>query len=152
MDSVTIVLPYPISTNRYWRSFVPKGKRRAVTVLSDEAKDYKKTVEQLAAAAGIKNPIRGRVGVQYVLVPKRPLDWVKRARKDPDGWGDTVQCIDLDNAMKVLMDSLNGIAFEDDKWVRTIEANRADPEQEACVWVRVYKIEKQQTPQQGLGI
>lgn len=152
MDSVTLVLPYPISTNRYWRSFVPKGKRRAVTVLSDEAKEYKKSVVALAAAAGIKKPISGRVGVQYVLIPKRPQDWIKRAQRDPEGWGDTVQCIDLDNAMKVLMDSLNGIAFEDDKWVRAIEANRADPEQEPCVWVRVYKIEKQQSPQQGFSL
>lgn len=123
-DSVTLVLPYPISTNRYWRTFTPKGSKRAHTVLSQEAKDYKKAVENIALAAGIGSPIGGRVGVQYVLVPKRPLDWQKRAKKDPEGWGDTVQCIDLDNAMKVIIDSLNGIAFEDDKWVRTIEANR----------------------------
>lgn len=151
-DSVTLVLPYPISTNRYWRTFTPKGSKRAHTVLSQEAKDYKKAVENIAHAAGIRSPINGRVGVQYVLVPKRPLDWAKRAKKDPEGWGDTVQCIDLDNSVKVLMDALNGVVIDDDKWARKIIIERGEPEDVAKLVVTVFKIEKQQSPQQTFGI
>jgi crossover junction endodeoxyribonuclease RusA len=118
VNSIRLVLPYPVSANRYWRSFVPRGASRAITCVSDEAKAYKQDVARLAALAGIRKPILGRVRVQIDLYPHRPQDWAKRARKDPDGWADTVQCLDLDNARKVLNDALKNIAFEDDKWIK----------------------------------
>ena len=37
---VTLVLPYPVSANRYWRTYQPKGHRVPVTVVSREAKKY----------------------------------------------------------------------------------------------------------------
>ena len=98
MSAITLTLPYPISANRYWRTFMPKGFKAPVTTISKEAKDYKAAVAMIARCAGIRKPITGRVAVSYVLYPQRPLDYIKRMRLDPMGWDDTVQCIDLDNA------------------------------------------------------
>lgn len=138
--SVTLVLPYPVSANRYWRTFMPKGFKAPVTTLSPEAKAYKKLVAKTAQLAGITKPITGRVEISYVLYPGRPLDYRKRMAKDPAGWDDTVQCIDLDNAQKVLLDSLKGVVMEDDKWVRRILAERAEPDGEARLIVTVSPI------------
>lgn len=143
--AITLVLPYPVSANRYWRTRVIKGV--AMTYVSPEAKDYKREVAWLAKAAGIRAPIACRVAVSYVLFPKRPLDWSKRASKDPHGWDDTVACIDLDNAQKVLLDALKGVAFDDDKWVRRIEAERAEPDGEARIVVTIRRIQAAASPQ-----
>lgn len=151
-ERVTLVLPMPPSANRYWRHFTPKGHKRAITVLSDEAKRFKSDVAAIAAQSGIRKPLQGRVGVAYTLIPQRPKDWAKRARTDPEGWADSIRCIDLDNSLKVLMDSLNGVVIEDDKWARRFEIERGEPEDEAKVIVTVYKIEKPESPQQGLEI
>lgn len=149
-DSVTLVLPYPISANRYWASrAVPlqgKGKRKAmaITYVTDEAKQYKTDVAKLCVIAGIRSPILGRVQVDIQLYPNRPQDWAKRARKDPDGWADTVQCIDLDNARKVLNDALKNIAFEDDKWIKRDSGEICEPDEHgARVVVTITPLRKQ---------
>lgn len=141
MTKIVLTLPYPVSANRYWRTYMPKGFKAPVTTLSAEAKAYKSEVGWLAKAAGIRSPLVGRVAVAYTLYPNRPQDWQKRQRRDGAGWDDTVQCIDLDNAQKVLMDALKGIVFEDDKWVRRITAERAEPDGEGRLVVTVTAIE-----------
>lgn len=141
MTAITLTLPYPVSANRYWRTYMPRGFKAPVTTLSAEAKAYKQEVGWLARAAGIHAPIIGRVAVSYTLYPNRPQDWQKRMRRDGARWDDTVQCIDLDNAQKVLMDALKGIVFEDDRWVRRITAERAEPDGEARLVVTVSALE-----------
>ena len=37
-------------------------------------------------------------------------------------------CLDLDNANKVLLDALKGVAIEDDKWVRQLHSERMEPD------------------------
>lgn len=128
---ITLTLPYPVSANVYWRSFVPRGHSRAIVTLSDEAKAYKATVGKLVREAGIRAPIKGRVAISVQLFPARPQDWARRARKDPMNWDDDVRCIDLDNANKVLLDSLKGLVIEDDKWVRRQVSERMEPDGEA---------------------
>lgn len=107
-----LVLPYPVSANRYWRTFAYKakdtGKAKAVTAPSDEAKSYKAECGWLAKAAGIRTPLAGPVELRFRLVPKNGV------------------CMDLDNALKVSIDALKGIAFEDDSQVFKIVAERAD--------------------------
>lgn len=147
--SITLTLPYPISANRYWRTFMPKGFKAPVTTLSSEAKAYKEQVGWLVKAAGIRAPITGRVAVSYVLYPNRPQDWQKRMRTLGPAWDDGVQCIDLDNAQKVLFDSLKNLAFEDDKFIRRIQAERAEPDGEARVVVTITEIAVEQ-PQTAL--
>jgi crossover junction endodeoxyribonuclease RusA len=126
--SFTLTLPWPVSANRYWRSFVPRGQSRAIVVLSDEAKAYKQRVGWMVKAAGLRAPITGRVEIAIQLYPNRPQDWKARQRKFGAAWDDTVQCLDLDNANKVLLDALKGVAIDDDKWVRRIVSERMEPD------------------------
>lgn len=118
-----LVLPYPISANRYWRP-VKVGKHITI-VPTKEAKAYRQDV---AARCGRHSMIRGRVAVFVWLYPNRPQDWQKRQRLHGAAWDDTVQCIDIDNANKVLLDALKGVAIEDDSWVRKIVAERMEPD------------------------
>jgi crossover junction endodeoxyribonuclease RusA len=126
MNPITITLPYPISANRYWRQVIING--RAISVPTKESKAYKQHVQALAMVAGIRKPITGRVAIDIKLYPHRPLDWQKRMKVNGSSWDDTVQCIDLDNANKVLLDSLKGVAIEDDKWVRCLHSERMEPD------------------------
>lgn len=132
-EGVSLVLPPPISANRYWgsRSVTKKGARRpmVITYVTDEAIAYKRDVGHLALLAGVRKPILGRVALTVRMYPGRPQDWAKRAAKDPDGWDDGVRSIDLDNCLKVLLDALKNVAFEDDAWVRKIDAERCEPDE-----------------------
>ncbi len=138
----TLTLPYPVSANRYWRSFVPRGGKRAVTVVSDEAKEYRTAVGLLAKTQGMRIPLDGRVELTLRLYPARPQDWAKRAQRNPDTWDDDVRCIDLGNAEKVLCDALNGIAWIDDKQLRRISLERCEPDGEARVEVTIAPVRK----------
>lgn len=133
--SVTLTLPYPISANRYWKAITIPG--RTMMAPSKEAKAYKAQVCGLARIAGIRKPISGRVAIDIRLYPKRPQDWERRAKRDPLSWDDTVLCLDLDNANKVLFDALKGVAIDDDKWVRRITSERMEPDGEARVVITI---------------
>lgn len=138
---ITLTLPYPISANRYWatRTVPAKGARKAMamTYVTPEAKAYKSTVETICVAAGIRGPLVGRVRIDVQLYPHRPLDWQTRQRKLGATWDDGVQCLDLDNANKVLLDALKDVAIEDDKWVRRLTSERMEPDGEARVVVTI---------------
>mgnify|MGYP006348646513 FL=1 len=149
-EMITLTLPYPVSANVYWRSFVPRGHSRAIVTLSDEAKAYKTAVGKAVQAAGISRPIMGRVAVTVQLFPARPKGWARRARVNPTAWDDGVRCIDLDNANKVLLDSLKGWALDDDKWVRRITSERMEPDGEARVVVTIEALALPASPQADL--
>jgi crossover junction endodeoxyribonuclease RusA len=144
MTPITLTLPYPISANRYWatRTIPAKGARKAMslTYVTPEAKAYKGEVEALCVAAGVRRPLPGRVRIDVQLYPHRPLDWQTRQRKLGAAWDDGVQCLDLDNANKVLLDALKDVAIEDDKWVRRLTAERMEPDGEARVVVTITSI------------
>lgn len=150
---VTVRLPYPISANRYWgrRQVKPKGKPAFIQdYVTPEAREYKGRVGWMLRQAGVRRVITGRVRVDIQLHPHCPQDWRKRAAKDPLWWDDSVQRLDIDNANKVLLDALKGVAIEDDKWVRQIVARRMEPDQHgARVIVRITSIEVEQ-PQMAL--
>lgn len=114
-----MLLPYPISTNRYWRTF------RNRMVRSKEAVEYKADVEDIASAV-VTGVIDGCVKVDLTLHPERPKDWAKRAKKDPQ-WALGVRRVDLDNALKVALDALQGIAYEDDRSITDIRIRLRDP-------------------------
>jgi crossover junction endodeoxyribonuclease RusA len=141
MKPIILTLPYPISANRYWatRTVPAKGARKAMalTYVTPEAKAYKSTVEAICVAAGIRRPLFGRVSIAVQLYPHRPLDWQTRQRKLGAAWDDGVQCLDLDNANKVLLDALKDVAIEDDKWVRRIVSERLEPDGDARVVVTI---------------
>lgn len=104
---IRLELPYPVSANRYWRTIVQKN--RAMVFVSDEAKRYKRDAAWLAKAAGIRTPFLTTVELRIQLVPKNGI------------------CMDLDNALKVTIDALKGIAYQDDSQVRKITAERTAP-------------------------
>jgi crossover junction endodeoxyribonuclease RusA len=140
-----------VSANRYWRSFVPRGHQRAIVTLSDEAKTYKADVALRCRVAGVCEAIAGRVAIDVKLYPNRPQDWQKRQRKDGATWDDSVQCIDLDNANKVLLDALKGIAMADDKFVRKLSAERMEPDEHgARVVVTITPLQAEQQEQIAL--
>lgn len=132
---IALTLPYPVSSNRYWRP-VRIGKHITI-VPTKEAKEYKADVQRTARVAGVMKPIVGRVALTIGLYPHKPLDAAKRMRDDPLTWDDTVQCLDLDNALKVLIDAIKGVVIEDDRWVRRIVAERFEPDGKARVELRI---------------
>lgn len=147
MKTITLNLPYPLSANRYWRP-VKLGAHISI-VPTKEAKQFRAEIVALCRRQGVVAPITGRVHVDVQLFPARPLDWQKRMRLNGAAWDDTVRCIDIDNANKVLLDALKDVAIEDDKWVRRLTAERMEPDGEARVVVTITAIPTVQ-PQPGL--
>jgi crossover junction endodeoxyribonuclease RusA len=139
---LSVRLPYPISANRYWRTRVMRNKAGQYVVntyVSPEAKAFKQEVGWLLRKAGIGHPLQGRIRVDLQLYPHCPKDWRTRMRKDPIWWADTVGRIDLDNAMKVLLDSLKAVAIVDDDQVWKTTSEVLEPEEgvDACVVLRI---------------
>ena len=129
---IRLTLPYPISANRYWASRVIKakatGKWMALTYITPEAKAYREEVALRVRVAGVREPLAGRVVLTIDLFPHRPQDWQTRMRKLGEAWDDSVQCIDLGNAEKVLSDALQGCAIGNDRGFWRIELNRREPD------------------------
>ena len=151
---ITLILPYPISANDYWGSRVvtSKATRRqiAMVYVTDEARAYKEDIGWRVKAAGLRQPIHGRVSLDILLYPNRPQDFEKRMRDHGAAWDDTVKCLDLDNANKVLLDALKGIAMDDDKWVRRITSQRMEPDGHGPRVVITVKAMPAEQPQVGL--
>ena len=145
---IVLTLPYPISSNRYWRP-VNLGKHISI-VPTKEAKQYREQVGWIARGAGARQPLTGRIAVDLKLYPHRPQDWKTRQRKLGAAWDDSVQCIDLTNAEKVLMDALNGVAFEDDKQVRRYTAERMEPDEHGARVVLTIQAITEPAPQREL--
>lgn len=149
MRTITLTLPYPLSANKYWR---PVRIGAHITIVpTKEAKQYRVNIAALCRSQGVIEPITGRVQLDVQLYPHRPLDWQKRMRILGAAWDDSVMCIDIDNANKVLLDSLKGVAIDDDKWVRRLSAERMEPDGEARVVVTITALATDQ-PQLGLPL
>lgn len=132
---ITLTLPYPLSANRYWRP-VKLGAHISI-VPTKEAKAFRADIAASCRAQGVRAPLAGRVHIDVKLYPARPQDWQRRQRVDGAAWDDTVRCIDIDNANKVLLDALKDVAIEDDKWVRRLTSERMEPDGEARVVVTI---------------
>jgi crossover junction endodeoxyribonuclease RusA len=125
METVTaLALPYPISANRYWRSF--RGRQ----VVSAEARAYKELAAWLGKQAGIR-PAAGPIGLTLVYHPKKP----KRATTRP------VRRMDCSNVVKVAEDALNGVAFFDDSQVTELHVIVGEPVPDGALKVFVERKE-----------
>jgi crossover junction endodeoxyribonuclease RusA len=101
----------PPSANRWWRMV------RGRMVTSKEARQYKQDVQSVALASGMVNPIPKGTEVRVAF-----FWW--RGRKSGD----------LDKRLGVLLDALQGVAYENDSQIVEIEAHRSDsPNPHACV-------------------
>lgn len=138
-----LILPPPVSANRYWRHAVIKG--RAMTYVSAEAKAYRKAVElAFARAYGVPKPLEGPLALTLSLYGARPKDWAKRERKEGALWWLDAKSIDLGNAEKVVADALQGLAYVDDKQlVEQHKFKRAPDERGARVeiWIESWEGE-----------
>jgi crossover junction endodeoxyribonuclease RusA len=128
---ITLILPYPVSANDYWRTRVikVKGRQMPSVYVTEEAREYRRQVAAIAQACGVK-PLTGRLSMHLQLYPHRPLDWQARMRKHGAAWDDDVLCLDIGNAEKVLGDALQGIAYENDKWIWKQSKERMEPDAE----------------------
>lgn len=114
-----MMLPYPISTNVYWRTF------RGRMVRSSAAVAYKDEVGWIARSNRLEL-FSVPVMVMLVLHPVRPADAEKREKKDRL-WGLNVRRIDIDNAQKVALDALQGIAYENDRQITYLSIKLGQP-------------------------
>jgi crossover junction endodeoxyribonuclease RusA len=97
---IRLILPPPVSSNRYWRIF------RGRVVVSAEAKTYRAEVAMKARAKGIMTPLEGPVSVHVALCPEMTAKGLASKTR-----------LDLDNCIKVALDALQGVAFANDKQV-----------------------------------
>ena len=104
-------LPHPSSTNRYWRIF------RGMAVKSAEARQYKADIQAIAWRQGYGTPLDGPVKVEMTYHPKRPKTYK----------GGPVRSFDIDNVAKVAIDSLNAIAWHDDKQITFLSIAKGEP-------------------------
>lgn len=116
MDNKPLVLAVPPTANTYWRSRViwsRKLKRQVVQrYKTQEADNYQRAVFIRAYAAGWR-PIKAPREVVLSLT------WYRGSRGDGD----------LDNRLKVVIDALQGAAYDNDSQVRKIIAERfEDPD------------------------
>lgn len=121
-----LILPYPISANRYWVSFYATKLKRVCTGPTGDAKAYKAECGWLAKAAGYRTPTKRQVTLDITLVPKNGI------------------VMDLDNCLKVSIDALKGIIYVDDKQVREIHARYGQPDGKGALIVEVTEIGPEQ--------
>ena len=126
-----VTLPYPPSTNRNWRL----GKDGQIYV-APWVKEYRTEVWACAHQAEIEQ-LDGLVSVTVTLHPPAPKNAEKLAEKNPRDWHLNVRCIDRDNALKVLLDALQGIAYADDKQVWDVRCTRGLPVTHGAIEVRI---------------
>lgn len=107
----TLTLPYPPSSNRYYRNYNGRMVRSA------EAEAYNISVGWHCNIAGI-TPVSGNVRVV--------LNFYRPAKMG-----------DLDNRIKICLDALQGYAYENDKQIVEIHAYRredkTEPRVEICI-------------------
>lgn len=96
-QTLTFQFPYPPSVNAYW---LQSGKRRYI---SKRGVEFKKAVH--AILGGVQGFGNAPVEVSIILYPRDK------------------RLLDLDNSVKAIFDSMNGIVFDDDQqvWRFTIE-------------------------------
>lgn len=107
-------LPYPPSANRYWRY------NRGQIHVSEEARDFKREAAWMAVLAGVEC-LEGNVKI--TLRVYRP------ARRG-----------DLDNSIKVLIDALRGIVYNDDDQIVELHALRFDDKTDPRVVVKLESL------------
>jgi crossover junction endodeoxyribonuclease RusA len=113
---INLTLPYPPLTNNLYLTLMLKG--RPTRVSSGKAKKYKTAVKKICERDRIE-PFVGDVAMEIMVY--RP----RRAG-------------DLDGHFKAVIDSLKGFAFNDDKQVSWLFAERFEDKDEPRVEVQIW--------------
>ena len=119
---IELLLPYPPSANRNWRS--ARGRQ----VLSPESKAFKATVMYISKIERVKCTLKP-VCVEIELHPKT---------KKNGGASKTV--LDLDNCMKATLDALQGVAYENDRQIQEIHLKYGEPIAMGGVSIKIKEI------------
>ncbi len=112
--AIKLILPFPVSANRYWRH------DRGHTHRSTEAIKYIEHVRWLCLEANL-TPLAGNISISF--------DFFRPAKRG-----------DLDNLLKVTIDSLKGLAYEDDKQIVELYAARHEGKTDPRVEVLIEAI------------
>lgn len=135
MNEIKIIGPYPISLNAYLRIVNNRPFR------TKAANEYKEIFQDLARETGIVEPIDGFVEVDITIYPKLTKTAVKMAKKDPLYYL-KIQCLDVDNCLKVLLDSFNKVIYTDDKKIVKLTIKKGVPYCEAgATHITIKKID-----------
>ncbi|KGF22516.1 MULTISPECIES: RusA family crossover junction endodeoxyribonuclease [Oligella] len=113
MARIELTLPYPVSANRYWRTAVVNGRVR--TYRSKDANDYRHAAQWIAKEKRVK-PHDGDYKIILRVHPR--LTASKTASK---------VCVDLDNALKVALDALEGVLYHNDNQVKKLSVSYGQP-------------------------
>ena len=114
----TITLPYPPTANHFK---VPVQAGRGVRmILSKEARQYKETVANILSRYTF-SLLTGPITVHVDLFRPRKVG-------------------DLENGLKVAIDCLSGVAFEDDKQIVSLHAYRHDDKQNPRIEITVRAV------------
>ena len=100
-----ITLPWPPSTNTYWRH-PTKGPLAGRHLVSDAGRKYRAMAQWTAKEQGAKR-MDGRLKVE---IAASPPDMRRR---------------DLDNTLKALLDALTGVAWSDDSQIDDLRIYKA---------------------------
>ncbi len=117
-----VTLPYPPSANRYLRH-TSRGTYR-----TKEANSYKDAAQWMAKSQHFT------IATGFVLV-NVTLHQRLTKKNEP-----SATVMDLDNCIKVAMDALQGIAFENDKQVRRIVMNYGLPMRDGGLTLEVLPL------------
>ena len=112
-----LILDVPPSSNRYWRSY---GHMKH-PVRSPEALAYIEMVGWKCLEAGIIEPLAGDLAFH--------ITWYRKAKQG-----------DLSNRLKVIEDSLQGYAYEDDKQIVEIHAYRKEDKKNPRIEIEIAQI------------
>lgn len=104
-----ILLPYPISANRYWRHY------RGMTMRSEEAMKFIRDVKLIAIAEKAKK-LEGPVELNIIFHP----------RLTRRGQASLIRQ-DLSNTIKVTEDALQGVAYANDNQIVRLNACISNP-------------------------
>ena len=121
---IRMVLPYPVSANRYWR--IAQNRHYH----SKEALAYRRDVALIALRGGYAKPYQGDVVVRLALCPELTRKGVASKTR-----------LDLDNCLKAALDALQGVAFSNDKQVVKLIAELGPAQVGGALMVEIEEVE-----------
>lgn len=98
--SITLFAPYPISINTYYRKY------NNIITISKKGREFKNYMKLMYSTI---LPFEHDVMVDIVIHPK--------LKKNGDPY---IKVIDIDNGLKCILDSMNGISYVDDKQIKKL--------------------------------
>lgn len=118
-----LTLPYPVSANAYKRHFCTVDRQHRVrAALTKEAEQFKWDAGWLAKAAGCAEPTACDFAVSIEAYRPRRVG-------------------DADNLLKLTLDAMNGIVWEDDRQVKELHVYLRDDRKNPRLEVTIEEVD-----------